>query len=202
MLHGHAEIVTGDIADPKTAERLIDAAVDAFGRLDVVVSNAGWAPCTPIEKHTPEMIRGAFEINALGPAYLMVAAWKQFQAQSALDHAAGKTVSGGCIVFVSSLATIDPFPGLFAYAGAKSALNSFARSARAEAKDLGIRCFVVAPGAVETAMLRGVIDADLLPTSRTLSPESVAVVIAECVAGLRDEQAWETIMVPSPSGPG
>jgi NAD(P)-dependent dehydrogenase (short-subunit alcohol dehydrogenase family) len=198
ILHGHAEVVVGDIANPKTAERLIDAAVDAYGRLDVVVSNAGWAPCTPIEKHTPDMIREAFEINVLGPAYLMVAAWKQFQAQSALDHAAGKGTGGGCIVLISSMATIDPFPGLFAYAAAKCGLNSFARSARAESRDLGIRCFVVAPGAVETPMLRGIVDKELLPVERTLTPESVAVVIAECVAGLRDEQAWETILVPSP----
>jgi NAD(P)-dependent dehydrogenase (short-subunit alcohol dehydrogenase family) len=199
-------IVAGDIADPQTAERLIDDAIESFGRLDAVVSNAGIAPCTPIEKHTPAIIREVFEINALGPAFLFVAAWKQFQAQNALDNAAGRgpgdtpasSNTGGCLVLVSSMATIDPFPGLFAYAAAKSALNSMARSARAEAKDLGIRCFVVAPGAVETPMLRAIVDTDLLPKDRALPPESVAVVIAECIAGLRDEQVWETIVVPSP----
>lgn len=202
MLTSPWTIATGDIADPETSERLIDAAVETFGRLDVVVSNAGLAPCTPIEKHTPAMIREVFEVNALGPAYLMVAAWKQFQAQNALDHAAGRSqeesLRGGCLVLVSSMATIDPFPGLFAYAAAKSSLNSMARSARAEAKDLGIRCFVVAPGAVETSMLRAIVDTDLLPPERTLAPEAIATVVAECIAGLRDEQAWETITVPSP----
>ena len=202
-------IVAGDISDPLTTEQLIDDAVNTFGRLDAVVSNAGIAPCTPIEKHTPAMIREVFEIDALGPAYLFVAAWKQFQAQNALDNAAGRgpgdpatqargAAAGGCLVLVSSMATIDPFPGLFAYAAAKSALNSMARSARAESKDLGIRCFVVAPGAVETAMLRAIVDTDLLPKDRALPPEAVAVVIAECIAGLRDEQVWETIVVPSP----
>lgn len=195
-------IVTGDIADPETSEALIDAAVETFGRLDVVVSNAGHAPCTPIEKHTPAMIRETFEVNALGPAYLMVAAWKQFQAQNALDHAAGRSpddaLRGGCLVLISSMATLDPFPGLFAYAASKSSLNSMARSARAEAKDLGIRCFVVAPGAVETTMLRSIVDTDLLPPDRALPPAAIAVVVAECIAGLRDEQVWETITVPSP----
>ena len=176
----------------------MSATQQAFGRLDGIVSNAGWAPCMPIERHTPEIIRQTFEVNALGPAYLFAAGWKQFHAQNTKDHGAGNKVSGGCIVLVSSMATLDPFPGLFAYAAAKSSLNSMARSALAESSDLGIRCFVVAPGAVETTMLRGVVDRDLLPTERALLPEQVAEVIAECVAGLRDEQVGQTLVLPSP----
>lgn len=202
MLSTPWAVVAGDIGDPATSEHLIDEAVASFGRLDVVISNAGWAPCQPIEKHTPELIDRIFRTNALGPAYLFVAAWKHFHAQNKLDDAAGRTGPDQlppCIVMISSVATIDPFPGLFGYAAAKASLNSMARSARAESKDLGIRCFVVAPGSVETAMLRGVIDTDLLPTDRTLRPESVAQVIAECVAGLHDDKIGQTVVVPSPT---
>lgn len=201
MLSAPWAVVPGDIAEPSTSERLIDEAVHAFGRVDAVISNAGWAPCQPIEKHTPELVQRVFAVNALGPAYLFVAAWTHFHAQNKLDDAAGKPADATlapCIVLVSSMATLDPFPGLFAYAAAKASLNSMARSARAESKDLGIRCFVIAPGSVETAMLRGVIDKDLLPPERTLAPEAVAVVIAECVAGLHDDKAGETVVVPSP----
>lgn len=198
LLSTEALLVPGDIGDPATSDRLIAEAVKGFGRVDAIVSNAGWAPCRPIEKHTPELIRQAFEVNALGPAYLFAAGWKQYRVQNAQDDAAGRKAAGGCIVLVSSMATLDPFPGLFAYAAAKSSLNSMARSAMAEAADLGIRCFVVAPGAVETSMLREVVDHDLLPGSRTLMPEQVAEVIAECVAGLRDEQVGQTLALPSP----
>lgn len=198
LLAGEALLVPGDIGDPKTSDLLITEAERGFGRVDAIVSNAGWAPCKPIENHTPELIRKTFEVNALGPAYLFSAGWRQFRVQNSRDDAAGRKASGGCIVLVSSMATLDPFPGLFAYAAAKSSLNSMARSAAAEAADLGIRCFVVAPGAVETDMLREVVDRDLLPAARTLKPEQVAEVIAECVAGLRDEQAGQTLALPSP----
>lgn len=73
LLPRESRVVAGDIADPATSGALIAEAVSAFGRVDAVISNAGWAPCMPIEKHTPEVIRQAFEINALGPAYLFAA---------------------------------------------------------------------------------------------------------------------------------
>jgi NAD(P)-dependent dehydrogenase (short-subunit alcohol dehydrogenase family) len=180
-----------DVADPSECERLVEEAAHEFGRLDVLVNNAGDAPRATIAGHTPDVIKRTFEVNALGPAYLIAATWRVFDRQRA------KGWSGGCIVNISSMASLDPFPGFFAYAAAKSALNSMIRSCHKEGQQLGIRCFGVAPGAVETGMLRGLFDETAIPREATLTPEAIARVVGECVVGHRDAEAGTTIPVPS-----
>lgn len=190
-LRGPWEAVVCDVADPASATRLVAAAVARFGRLDVVINNAGVAPSLPVGEHTPEVLREVFAVNALGPANLIVAAWRRFE-----EQARGGS-SGGCLVNVTSMASVDPFPGFFAYAASKAAANMLITSAHLEAPP-GVRCFAVAPGAVETEMLRKIIGPDRLPRERTLSPETVAAVIVDCVEGRRDAEAGRVIQVPSP----
>ena len=184
--------VQTDVRDPVQCGNLIRAAVERFETVDALVNNAGWAPCQPIGKHTPDLIRHAFEINAIGPAQLIADVWPVFEAR------ASEGLPGGCIVNVSSMATIDPFNGLFAYAAAKTALNSMIRSCHREGADLGIRCFAVAPGAVDTEMLRSILSEDLLPNDRTIAPQAVASVIADCVDGTLDAKMGETLYMPMP----
>ena len=99
------------------------------------------------------------------------------------------------MVNVSSMATQDPFPGFFAYAASKAALNLMARSCATEGREHGIRAFAVAPGAVETDMLRAAFGEDVIPREQTLDPDTVARVIVECVTGERDAQNGDTIPV-------
>ncbi len=198
FLVGDPLVVSADIRKPADAHCIIDETIRHFGRLDVLINNAGAAPCMSIDKHTPAIIDDTFAVNALGPAYLIARAWKVWEDQNAGDHAAGRNPGGGCIVNISSMATVDPFPGLFAYAAAKGALSTMIKSCHNEGKDLGIRAFCVSPGAVETAMLRAIVDSDMLPHDRTLSPKAVAVIVAECIAGLRDDVAGQVLLLPSP----
>lgn len=191
MLNTPWHAIPTDVRDPVQCDVLLRGALERFGTIDALVNNAGWAPCQPIEKHTPDLIRHAFEINAIGPAQLIAAVWPTFQAR------AREGLPGGCIVNVSSMATVDPFNGLFAYAAAKASLNLMVRSCHKEGADLGVRCFAVAPGAVDTDMLRGILSEDLLPPDRTLSPDAIATVIADCVDGTLDAQAGEVIYVPN-----
>jgi len=184
-----------DVADPSECDRLVEETAHEFGRVDVLVNNAGDAPLAPIAKHTPDVIKRTFEINALGPAYLIAAFWRVLERQIAGERGADASVRGPCIVNVSSMASLDPFPGFFAYAAAKSALNSMVRSCHKEGQALGVRCFGVAPGAVETEMLRGLFTEAAIPREVTLRPEDVARVVGECVAGDRDEEAGTTIPV-------
>jgi NAD(P)-dependent dehydrogenase (short-subunit alcohol dehydrogenase family) len=176
-----------DIADSGLAAEVVDRTLEAYGRLDALVLCAGSAPRHPIEATTEEVLEEAFFVNAFGPAFLVVRAWPHFQSRRA-----------GRIVLVSTIGTTDPFPGFFAYAAAKSAVDSFARSIRAEGKAHGIRGFAVNPGAVETEMLRRNFSEKVVPPHRALSPEQVAAVVVACAIGERDEDNGRAIAVPSP----
>lgn len=184
--HQHHCVPT-DVGDPLACASLVRHVADACGRLDAVINNAGFAPLVPLAKHTPELVRETFEINALGPANLILAAWPLMLSQRA-----------GRIINVSSIATVDPFPGFFAYAAAKASVELMVKSIAKEGGPAGIKAFAVAPGAVETAMLRSIISEKVVPVSKTLSPDTVARVISDCALGRRDADNGRTILVPSP----
>lgn len=180
-------VVPTDIADPDACTALARNAVDRLGRIDVLINNAGFAPLVPLGEQSPELVRQAFDINALGPANLILACWPHMAARRS-----------GRIINVSSMATADPFPGFFGYAAAKASVELMVRSIATEGALLGIRAFAVAPGAVETPMLRAIVPESSLPSSRTLSPEAVARVVADCALGRRDADNGSTIRLPSP----
>lgn len=176
-----------DIADPVAATALPERVIAAFGRLDAVVNNAGWTPMKPVSEHTPEDVAAIFAVNAIGPTLICIAALAIMSKQNA-----------GRIVNVSSMASGDPFPGLSVYGGAKASLNTLTKGIMNEAGKSKIKAFCVAPGAVETDLLRSILSADDLPGSACLTPDDVAKVIAACVLGERDDEAGETIWLPSP----
>lgn len=180
-------ILSADVSDTRAIGAAIDRTVEHFGRLDALVNNAGAAPLAPIDRTTPELLEECFRVNTLGPAAAIARAWPTFKAQRA-----------GCIVNVSSMATADPFPGFFAYAAAKAGVNLMARSCAKEGKAFNIRAFAVAPGAVDTPMLRANFNEKTIPPSRCLSPDDVATVIVECIRGDRNACNGDTIFVPSP----
>ena len=179
--------MAADLADSGLAAEVVDRTLEAYGRIDALVLCAGTAPKHPIYETTEEVLEDAFLVNAFGPAFLITRAWPHFKSRRA-----------GRIVLVSTLGTVDPFPGFFAYAAAKSAVDSFVRSIRAEGRALGIRGFAVNPGAVETDMLRRNFPEKVLPRHRALTPEAVAEVIVDCATGWRDDESGKSILVPSP----
>jgi NAD(P)-dependent dehydrogenase (short-subunit alcohol dehydrogenase family) len=189
-------VLPADIALPVECSRVVETTVSHFGRIDALINNAGYAPCLPLGQQSPALMQEVFAINAIGPANLIVAAWAVFEQQFR------RGITGSCIVNISSLATLDPFPGLFAYAAAKASVNLMARSCQNEGKSMGLRAFAVAPGSVETRMLRAIVSEDLLPKDRTLDPNDVAAVVMDCVSGKHDDKLGETIALPSPSHGG
>ncbi|MEM9167150.1 MAG: SDR family oxidoreductase [Planctomycetota bacterium] len=187
IIHGPSAIMTADIGDANQAEALAERVASEFGRLDILVNNAGYAPLIPFHKTTVEAFEACFRANAIGPALLIARCWSMFAAQRS-----------ACIVNVSTVGTRDPFPGFAAYAASKAALNSLTRSCMNEGRDIGLRAFTVAPGAVETPMLRGLFDADTIPSSACIDPDDVASVIADCAEGRRDDAIGEIIWVEKP----
>ena len=105
------------------------------------------------------------------------------------------TQHGGCVVNVSSVSTVDPFPGLSIYAATKAALESLTRSIAIEGRDHGIRAFSLVLGAIETDMLRSIVTEAQYPRSQTLEPQDVAVVVMDCVTGRLDSQSGGVIEV-------
>ncbi len=175
-----------DVAKPEHLDRLVASTLERFGRIDVLVNNAGRATLHPIDKHSDRVLDYLYAVNALGPAKLIARVWPAMVAQGA-----------GRIVNVSTYGTKDPYPGFFGYAAAKAATNVMAQSIATEGAEHGIKGFAVAPGAVETPMLRSMFDEQAVPEATCLSAEEVASVIAACAAGDRDADNGQTLFLLS-----
>ena len=165
-----------DLADDEACIDAIDAVQVRFGRLDVIVNNAGVAPQVPIDRTDARLIRETIDANLVGPIVLVSRAWPLLVA------------SRGCVVNVSSMASIDPFRGFTAYAASKAGLDSLTRSIMAEADQTGIRAFTLNPGVVETPLLRKLFDESMVPQGSALEPRAVAEEILACIDGLHDDR--------------
>lgn len=179
--------ISTDITRDADRARIVERTLAAFGRIDAVVNNAGAAAIKPLRDHTIDDLLTVFEVNALGPIDLAARCVRAMGSD------------GGVVVFTSSMSSADPFPGLGVYGCAKAALNA---ACRAIASDEGggskVRAYAVAPGAVETGMLRSLWGEDVLPRDKTLDPDAVAGTIAGCVLGEIEVASGETIFMPSP----
>jgi NAD(P)-dependent dehydrogenase (short-subunit alcohol dehydrogenase family) len=185
-------LIAADMADPEAAADAVEATIERFGRLDHLVLNAGTAPLKPIGSTGIETIRSTFNVNAIGPGAMIEAAWPHFKSRFAEYD--GDTPPA-TVVGVSTLGTADPFPGFFAYAASKAAINSYARSIAKEGEAIGVRGYAIAPGAVETPMLRGLFNTDMVPESVCVTPDDVAELIAGCIVGAYREQNGKTIFI-------
>jgi len=178
----HGKIVRADVTDSHDVEKVVTQTMSQFGRVDVLVNNAGIAPVLQIEQTTPEIWHEVIDTNLSAACYFCRAAWPTFKKQGA-----------GVVVNISSMAAQDPFPGFLAYGAAKAGLNNLGISLAREGKDIGVRVYTIAPGAVETQMLRKILSPQQFPTENTLSPEEVAQVVADCIANDQRYSSGEVI---------
>lgn len=185
-LHPDVDIIVApaDVSKATAANEIVQKAIDAWGRIDVLVNAAGGASLSAISEHDDSAFEESFAVNAIGPARLVIACWPHWVQQKA-----------GCLVNVSSMSSIDPFPGFLAYGMGKSAMDGITRSACNEGRDLGIRAFTLNLGAVETPMLRGLFGTDMVPEEACLQPSEVAERIIDCVQGRMDEKMGEQIIL-------
>ncbi len=186
-VEGDTFVYPADVSDPGAVKMLIEDVVASFGRIDALVHVAGFAELVPIDKITREHWRRTIDVNLGAAVMLTAAAWPTFMEQKS-----------GVVVNVSSMASVDPFPGFATYAAAKIGVNMFTKCTASEGEAIGVRAVAVAPGAVETPMLRSMFDKSMISVDKTLSPEAVAEVISDCVTGERAFENGETIVLPSP----
>jgi NAD(P)-dependent dehydrogenase (short-subunit alcohol dehydrogenase family) len=132
-----------DVGDHDAVQASIDAAVERFGGLDGVVSNAGIAPQSPIHECDPAVLRESFEINLFGHQWVAAAATRVMRAQG----------MGGFLLFNASKAAFNPGAGFGPYAVAKAALVALMRQYAVEQGEAGIRSNAVNPDRIHTHLL-------------------------------------------------
>jgi meso-butanediol dehydrogenase/(S,S)-butanediol dehydrogenase/diacetyl reductase len=140
---GRAHCVGGDVADPKTAARLSEAAEAEFGRLDVWVNNAGISVLAPLLDTSPEDMARMTEVNFLGTFH-------GTRAAAAAMVASGR---GGRIVNVASDLGVQGAPLLAGYSATKFAVVGLTQAAALELAPVGVTVNAVCPGTVETEMV-------------------------------------------------
>jgi NAD(P)-dependent dehydrogenase (short-subunit alcohol dehydrogenase family) len=117
-----AEFVVADLRDPDQATSLVRAAVERFGRLDVLVNNAGGSPNAEAATASPRFSASIVNLNLLAPLYCAQAANAVMQMQE----------DGGSIVNIASVSGLRPSPGTAAYGAAKAGLLSLTQSLAVE----------------------------------------------------------------------
>ncbi|MDT4852323.1 SDR family NAD(P)-dependent oxidoreductase [Achromobacter agilis] len=179
---GAAAYVQADLANDADRIRLVREAVAAWGRLDVLVNNAGISRVIPhadLAAATPDIWHALHEVNVVAPFRLVA------EAQAALQAAAAKG-RPACVVNVSSHAGIRPKGASIPYAATKAALNHVTRLlALSLAPD--IRVNAVAPGLVDTPLTADWTQAQALwrdkaPMRRAASPQDIAQAVSMLVA--------------------
>jgi 3-oxoacyl-[acyl-carrier protein] reductase len=167
-----AMAVPTDVTHPEQVDRLAQATLDRFGRIDAIVNNAGLAPARSITEMTLSEWQAVLNTNLSAAFYLCKAVWPAFERQKS-----------GVVVNISSEAARDPYPGFAAYAAAKAGLNLFGLCAAREGEPIGVRVHTLAPGAVETSMLRQLFSPHQCPADTALDPADVAGIIIACIRG-------------------
>jgi NAD(P)-dependent dehydrogenase (short-subunit alcohol dehydrogenase family) len=196
--NGNISSLVADVSIAKDAKRTIETAIDSWGRLDVLVNNAGAGALMPLADATVDRITDIFAVNVVGPSLLSAAA---------LPHLAP---AKGSIINVSSTYGHRPAAGLSHYAASKAALEQLTRCWALELAPMGIRVNGVAAGPTESGALVGTMglsaeqaeavksqERDRIPLKRRGEPGDVA----RWIVSLADPAAaWVTGQVIAVDG--
>src|SRR5438132_4291905 len=152
---GKALAVATDVTHCDQVKRLVDAAMQPYGRIDVMINNAGIMPRAPLERLTIEDWNRTIDVNIKGVLYGIAAALPQMKQQKA-----------GHMIFVSSVAGHKVGPDFAVYAATKHAVRALAEGFRQEVKPYNIRTTIISPGAVATELPDSVTEADIAENLR------------------------------------
>lgn len=175
---GDALFIAGDITQPGVPERVVSEVMDAFGRLDVLVNNAGRRHAGLIVDTPPEELAEVFALNTIAAMTMTAAAARVMQAE------------GGAIINMLSRLASSGVATLTAYTASKGALAAYTRGAAVELAPHNIRVNAVAPGMARTPLIEDWLSdqpdperalADTLagiPLGRLASAEDVAAAVS------------------------
>jgi NADP-dependent 3-hydroxy acid dehydrogenase YdfG len=174
---GKALAVATDVTDREQVKALVDAAVQAFERIDVILNNAGLMPQAPLERLKVDEWDRMIDVNLKGVLYGIAAALPHMRRQKA-----------GHVINVSSVAGHKVGPGFTVYAATKHAVRALSEGLRQEVKPYNIRTTVISPGAVATELPDGVSEPDVAERLRkfyaevAIPAESFARAVAFAIA--------------------
>lgn len=172
-----------DVQDLVAVADLPRRVKERFGRLDIVVNNAGLNHRGPIDRFAPSALADIVTTNLVAPIVLT---------RAALEHIADK----GSIVQVASIAGMVPVPGEATYSASKAGLRAFARAVAYDVEARGIHIGCVCPGPVDTGFLGDLAEVpDIVLSQPMVSADDVADAILRCI-----DERLEEIALPAKSG--
>lgn len=189
---GNALAIVVDITQRDQVKRLVDAAVEAFGRVDVILNNAGVMPLSPIDRLNVDEWDMMIDVNIKGVLNGIAAVLPYMKEQKF-----------GQIINTSSVAGHKVFNGSAVYSATKFAVRALTEGLRMEVKPYNIRTTIVCPGAVKTELLEHITEADVQQANKDyvgvvgISPDSFARVVAFAISQPEDVDINEIIFRPT-----
>jgi NADP-dependent 3-hydroxy acid dehydrogenase YdfG len=152
---GKALAIQTDVTDCSQVQALVDAAVQTYGRIDVMINNAGLMPQSPLERRKIDDWNRMIDVNIKGVLYGIAAALPYMQQQKS-----------GHIINVSSVAGHKVRAGGAVYAATKTAVRVISEGLRQEVKPYNIRTTIISPGAVATELTNSITEPDIAENYR------------------------------------
>jgi NADP-dependent 3-hydroxy acid dehydrogenase YdfG len=147
---GRALAVTTDVAQFDQVQRLAETVLETYGRIDVLINNAGLMPLSPLDQRKVNDWDRMIDVNIKGVLYGIAAVLPTMQRQKS-----------GHIINVSSVAGHKVRPGSTVYSATKTAVRVISEGLRQEVKPYNIRTTVISPGAVDTELSASVTESDV-----------------------------------------
>lgn len=171
--------VPTDVADPEQARGLVERALEATGRIDVLVNNAAYNHRGPVNDVDPGELGRIVDVNLRAPIVLT---------RLALPHLLDG--NGGHVVNVASIAGQVPVPEEATYSGTKFGLRGFSLALAEELRGTGVRVSLVSPGPIDTGFLTRDLDSvpDVVFSQPMSSADDVARAVVECAHDGRRER--------------
>ena len=141
VAQGQADFIAADVRDQASLQGLFDSIRSDYGRLDVLVNNAGGSPSADAASASPRFHEGIIRLNLIAPLNVAQQANLLMQAQA----------DGGCIVFIGSISGLRASPGTAAYGAAKAGVLALVQSLAAEWAPK-VRVVAISPGLVRTEL--------------------------------------------------
>ncbi len=189
---GKALAIVTDVTQRDQVKNLVDSTVEKFGRIDVILNNAGIMPLSPIDRLNVDEWDKMIDVNIKGVLNGIAAV---------LPHM--KKQKSGQIINTSSVAGHKIFGGSAVYSATKYAVRALSEGLRMELKPYNIRTTIVCPGAVKTELLEHISEADIQQANKDyvgtvgISPDSFARVVAFAISQPEDVDINEVIFRPT-----
>ena len=189
---GKALAIQTDVTEVNQVKRLVDEAVKTFGRIDVLINNAGLMPHSPLERLKIDDWDRTIDVNLKGVLYGIAAALPYMKQQKS-----------GHFINVSSVAGHKVRPGSAVYAATKAAVLVISEGLRQEVKPYNIRTTVISPGALATELPNSITEPDVAENVRkfvqevALPAESFARAVAFAMSQPEDMDVNEVMFRPT-----